>query len=53
MDFAFLIFRVFTGILLTHNGFEELNDINNFADTYVPPLHLPFQSTLSKFAAAV
>ena len=51
-DFAFLILRVFTGALLIHHGFEKLNDINNFADAFVRPLHLPFPVTLSYIAAA-
>ncbi len=50
-DFAFLILRVFTGTLLIHHGFEKLNDINNFADAFVRPLHLPFPVTLSYLAA--
>tara|TARA_B100000579_G_scaffold326363_1_gene276230 strand:+ start:516 stop:1073 length:558 start_codon:yes stop_codon:yes gene_type:complete len=50
-DFAFLILRVFTGALLIHHGFEKLNDINNFADAFVRPLHLPFPVTLSYIAA--
>ena len=43
--------RVFTGALLIHHGFEKLNDINNFADAFVRPLHLPFPVTLSYLAA--
>ena len=50
-DFAFLVLRVFTGVLLIHHGFEKLNDINNFADAFVRPLHLPFPVTLSYLAA--
>ena len=50
-DFAFLVLRVFTGALLIHHGFEKLNDINNFADAFVRPLHLPFPITLSYVAA--
>ncbi len=50
-DFAFLVLRVFTGALLIHHGFEKLNDINNFADAFVLPLHLPFPVTLSYIAA--
>ena len=50
-DFAFLILRVFTGALLIHHGFEKLNDINNFADAFVRPLHLPFPVALSYLAA--
>ena len=51
-DFAFLFLRVLTGALLIHHGFEKLNDINNFADAFVRPLHLPFPVTLSYIAAA-
>ena len=51
-DLAILILRVFTGALLIHHGFEKLNDINNFADAFVRPLHLPFPITLSYIAAA-
>ena len=50
-DFAFLVLRVFTGALLIHHGFEKFNDINNFADAFVRPLHLPFPVTLSYLAA--
>jgi len=50
-DFAFLVLRIFTGSLLIHHGFEKLNDINNFADAFVRPLHLPFPITLSYLAA--
>ena len=50
-DFAILILRVFTGVLLIHHGFEKLNDINNFADAFVRPLHLPFPVALSYIAA--
>ncbi len=52
VDFALLVLRVFTGALLIHHGFEKLNDINNFADAFVRPLHLPFPVTLSYVAAA-
>ncbi len=51
-DLSILILRVFTGALLIHHGFEKLNDINNFADAFVRPLHLPFPVTLSYLAAA-
>ena len=51
-DFAFLVLRVFTGALLIHHGFEKLNDIDNFADAFVRPLHLPFPIALSYLAAA-
>ena len=51
-DLAILLLRVFAGALLIHHGFEKLNDINNFADAFVRPLHLPFPITLSYLAAA-
>ena len=50
-DLAILLLRVFTGALLIHHGFEKLNDINNFADAFVRPLHLPFPIALSYVAA--
>ena len=50
-DLAILLLRVFTGALLIHHGFEKLNDINNFADAFVRPLHLPFPIALSYLAA--
>ena len=50
-DLAILLLRVFTGAFLIHHGFEKLNDINNFADAFVRPLHLPFPITLSYLAA--
>ena len=50
-NFAFLVLRVFTGALLIHHGFEKLNDITNFADAFVRPLHLPFPIALSYIAA--
>tara|TARA_B100000945_G_scaffold273924_1_gene237086 strand:+ start:81 stop:641 length:561 start_codon:yes stop_codon:yes gene_type:complete len=50
-DLAILLLRVFAGALLIHHGFEKLNDINNFADAFVRPLHLPFPVTLSYVAA--
>ena len=36
---------------MIHHGFEKLNDINNFADAFVRPLHLPFPIALSYVAA--
>ena len=51
-DVALLFLRVFVGSLLMHHGYEKLNDINNFADAFVRPLHLPFPVTLSYIAAA-
>lgn len=43
--------RLCIGILLIHHGFEKLADIDNFADAFVRPLHLPFPITLSYAAA--
>ena len=41
-DFGILILRVITGTLLIHHGYEKLANIENFADAFVRPLHLPF-----------
>ena len=48
---GFLALRLCVGVLLIHHGFEKLNDIDNFADAFVRPLHLPFPITLSYIAA--
>ena len=48
---GFLILRLCVGILLIHHGYEKLNDIENFADAFVRPLHLPFPIFLSYIAA--
>jgi putative oxidoreductase len=50
-DFGLLVLRVFTGSLLIHHGYEKLANIDNFADAFVRPLHLPFPITLSYLAA--
>ena len=50
-DFGILILRVFTGTLLIHHGYEKLANIENFADAFVRPLHLPFPVLLSYIAA--
>ena len=50
-SFGFLALRLCVGILLIHHGYEKLNDIDNFADAFVRPLHLPFPITLSYIAA--
>tara|TARA_R100001082_G_scaffold22684_2_gene11017 strand:- start:2897 stop:3334 length:438 start_codon:yes stop_codon:yes gene_type:complete len=50
-DFGLLIIRVLTGIFLIHHGYEKLADIENFADAFVKPLHLPFPILLSYIAA--
>ena len=46
-----LLLRLSIGIMLIHHGYEKLNDINNFADAFVRPLHLPFPILLSYVAA--
>ena len=50
-DTALLILRVITGTVLIHHGFEKLANIENFADAFVRPLHLPFPIFLSYLAA--
>ena len=48
---GFLALRLCVGVLLIHHGFEKLNDIENFANAFVRPLHLPFPIFLSYIAA--
>ena len=50
-DLGLLLLRVFTGSLLIHHGYEKLATIENFADAFVRPLHLPFPILLSYVAA--
>ena len=38
--------------MLIHHGYEKLDNINNFADAFVRPLHLPFPIFLSYVAAS-
>ena len=37
---------MFTGALLIHHGYEKLANIENFADAFVRPLHLPSDPSL-------
>ena len=37
--------------MLIHHGYEKLANIENFADAFVRPLHLPFPIVLSYLAA--
>ena len=37
--------------MLIHHGYEKLDSIENFADAFVRPLHLPFPIVLSYIAA--
>ena len=46
-----LILRVSIGMMLIHHGYEKLANIDNFADAFVRPLHLPFPVLLSYAAA--
>ena len=46
-----LILRIAVGIMLIHHGYEKLTNIDNFADAFVRPLHLPFPIVLSYAAA--
>ena len=46
-----LLLRLSIGIMLIHHGYEKLDNINNFADAFVRPLHLPFPIFLSYVAA--
>ena len=48
---GFLALRLCVGILLIHHGYEKLDNIENFADAFVRPLHLPFPIFLSYVAA--
>ena len=50
-DTALLLLRVITGTVLIHHGDEKLANIENFADAFVRPLHLPFPIFLSYIAA--
>ena len=48
---GFLILRLAIGTMLIHHGFEKLDNIENFAEAFVKPLHLPFPIFLSYVAA--
>jgi putative oxidoreductase len=50
-DTALLILRVITGTVLIHHAFEKLANIENFADAFVRPLHIPFAIFFSYVAA--
>ena len=45
------ILRLCIGVLLIHHGYEKLVNIENFAEAFVKPLHLPFPIALSYIAA--
>ncbi len=46
-----LVLRIAVGMMLIHHGYEKLANIDNFADAFVRPLHLPFPILLSYAAA--
>ena len=48
---GFLFLRLAIGTMLIHHGYEKLENIENFADAFVRPLHLPFPIFSSYFAA--
>jgi len=48
---GFLLLRISIGTMLIHHGYEKLENIENFADAFVRPLHLPFPIVSSYFAA--
>ena len=48
---GFLLLRIALGTMLIHHGYEKLENIENFADAFVRPLHLPFPILSSYFAA--
>ena len=48
---GFLLLRLSIGIMLIHHGYEKLENIENFADAFVRPLHLPFPVFFSYVAA--
>jgi len=45
------VIRLCVGVLLIHHGYEKLANIENFAEAFVKPLHLPFPIALSYVAA--
>ena len=48
---GFLALRLCVGVLLIHHGYEKLANIENFADAFIRPLHLPFPILLGYLAA--
>jgi len=46
------VLRLCIGVLLIHHGYEKLANIENFAEAFVKPLHLPFPIALSYIAAS-
>ena len=50
-SFGFLMLRLCVGVFLIHHGYEKLDNIENFAEAFVKPLHLPFPIFLSYVAS--
>ena len=48
---GFLILRLAIGTMLIHHGFEKLDNIENFAEAFVKPIHLLFPIFMSYVAA--
>ena len=46
-----LLLRLSIGLMLIHHGYEKLANIENFANAFVRPMHLPFPIVLSYTAA--
>ena len=46
MNIALLVLRLAIGGLMIHHGQEKLADPQQFANTYVASLHLPFPCSL-------
>ena len=44
-SFGLLVLRICIGAMLIHHGYEKLENIPNFANAFVKPLGLPFQSS--------
>ena len=50
-NIAYLSLRVSIGALLIHHGFEKLSNIDNFADAFLRPIHIPFPTFMAYFAS--
>ena len=50
-SFGLLVIRIAVGSMLIHHGYEKLANIENFADAFVRPIHIPFPIFMSYVAA--
>ena len=50
-SFGLLILRLSIGTMLIHHGYEKTADIENFADSFVRPIGIPFPILASYIAA--